>query len=198
MPVVRTIRQNLSFVAFLAVLGLCSAFFTYRVEAMRAKVAKARSSEDVPSGTEVTVLEAIDGDELTVRPPSGQPFVVRLLGIKAFNPATHDPETGAFARSCLSQLQELVGKRVVVEYEELKRDRSGRILAYLRRGELDVALELVKRGLVPVFVKYPFSRETEYRAAQVSARRDRQGLWGHRGARSHTDVLLSTWEAARE
>lgn len=52
MPIRRMIRHNLAYLAFLAVLIVCSAFFTWRVEVFRARATEDRGLSGAPRAEE--------------------------------------------------------------------------------------------------------------------------------------------------
>lgn len=199
MSIRRKIRHNLAYMAFLTILIACSAFFTYRVEAFRARTSKARLTATISSGTEVAVERVIDGDEISVRSAEDRSFLVRLLGIKSFEPGANDPDVGIFGRSAVAFLeQKLAGETARVEFEEFKTDRSGRLLAYVRLGDEDVGRSLIERGLTLVYTEYPFSREAEYLQVQTGARHANRGLWGTPKAAQRAEALFETWAAERK
>jgi endonuclease YncB( thermonuclease family) len=193
------VRNNFGFVLFVSVLGLSSLFFTVQVEATRRDGAKARLHAEIPSGTVVRVEDTLDGDELLVRPPGGEVFVVRLTGVKTFDPKSQDPDVGGYGRNALDYLgRQLVGQLITLEFAEFELDRSGRLLAYARLGEEDVGAALLAQGLALPFLKYPSEREATYRQAQERARSQRAGLWANGRATERALALLAAWEASRD
>jgi len=120
------------------------------------------------------VASVTDGD--TVRLTNGRR--VRLLQIDA-------PESGecysSEARAALASLAP-VGSSVVLETDPRldALDRFGRILRYLRRGSVDVNLELVRQGAA---APYFFDGERGRKASRLlgaanAAKRAKRGLWG--------------------
>ncbi len=199
MSVRLAIRNNPKFIVFLTVLMSASLFFTVRVEQMRASVAKARIASALPSGTAVEVLDVVDGDELTVRAEGGKNFVIRILGVKSFDPVAYDRGISVFGRSCVAHLrQQVVGKKATLQFEEFRQDKSGRVLTYLEFEGQDVGRELLARGLTLVYVQYPSSREEDYLAVQKKARGDRVGLWGAEEASQRAQALLASWREQRQ
>lgn len=198
MAIRQKIRHNLAYLGFLAVLITCSGFFTWRVEAFRARTTKVQLTAELVSGTEVVVERIIDGDEITVRTAEGQSFVVRLLDIKAFEPGANDPGIGIFGQSCVALLEQaLAGKHARIVFDELATDRSNRVLAYVERDDRDMGKVLVERGLAPVFTSYPFSREAAYLQVQAEARAESRGLWGVPKAAERAEALFELWNAER-
>ena len=116
-----------------------------------------------------------DGDTLRLR--GGER--VRLLQID-------DPEAGreCYAGKATGELVRLAprGTRVVLEADpELDlRDRYGRLLRYVFRGQLNVNVELVRRGAAtPYFHRGARGRHADRLLVAVDeARRARRGMWG--------------------
>lgn len=126
-------------------------------------------------GAPPTVVASVtDGD--TLRLTSGRR--VRLLQIDS-------PESGeCYAREARAALLTLapVGSSVTLEADPRLDavDRYGRLLRYVRRGRVDVNLELVRRGAAaPYFYRGEQGRyASRLLAAARSAKSARRGLWG--------------------
>jgi micrococcal nuclease len=108
---------------------------------------------------------------------------VRLIGVDT--PETVDPrkpvqffgkEASAFTKKLLT------GESVILEYDQQKTDKYGRVLAYVYRAKdkLFVNLEIIKQGYGHAYTKYPFAQEKmdAFRAAEKAAREGKKGLWG--------------------
>ena len=192
------VRNNLGYMVFIASLVGLSGFFTYRVEGFRGLGAKARLTESIAAGAEVAVVDVIDGDEVVVKTSGGENFVVRLLGIKSFDPVVNDPSIGMFGRSAAAYLEtELQDEQVTLEFEVLEKDSKGRVLAYVHKGDKDIGQDLVARGFSLVFVQFAFSRESAYQLVQAEARDARKGLWGDPRAVQRAQALLRSWRVRR-
>jgi endonuclease YncB( thermonuclease family) len=122
------------------------------------------------------VARVSDGDTLTLTNGAH----VRLLQIDS-------PELGTgecYAQAARRELARLapVGSRVVLEADPAldRVDRFGRLLRYVRRGSLDVNLELVRRGAAaPYFYGGDRGRyAARLMAAATAARSAKRGLWG--------------------
>ena len=124
---------------------------------------------------------AVDGDTMVVE-IDGTPEKVRLIGVDT--PETVHPskpvqyfgkEASAFTRAAVE------GKMVYLEYDRQRRDRYGRLLAYvyLEDGTL-LNAEIIKQGYGFAYVKYPFSRMGEFVGYEKEAREAGKGLWGDR------------------
>ncbi len=120
----------------------------------------------------------IDGD--TVVLDGGER--VRLIGVDT--PEVHHPSRPVeyFGRQASAFTESLVeGKLVRLEYDQTRRDRYRRTLAYLRLEDgTFVNLEVVRRGYGFAYTQYPFRYMDEFRAAEREARAGGAGLWAHR------------------
>lgn len=138
-------------------------------------LALAASGGARPAGT-VTVARIVDGDTIDLADGS----VVRLVQIDT-------PELGrgeCYSRRAAAVLTALAPRGSGVGLEADPRldqvDRYGRLLRYVRRGPLNVNLELVRRGAATVWF-YGGARGRYADAllrAERAARSERRGLWG--------------------
>ncbi|MBN1586407.1 MAG: thermonuclease family protein [Candidatus Omnitrophica bacterium] len=137
-----------------------------------------------PYPTEAVVSRVIDGD--TVELSTGQH--VRYLGIntpevrkKRGGQWIYDPEPFAEAATALNR--DLVeGCRVRLEYDVEKKDKYGRLLAYVYLGDLWINGEMVRSGLGEVFTLAPNTKYVDELAGlQNQARQERKGIWGPSG-----------------
>jgi micrococcal nuclease len=127
------------------------------------------------SATVATVRSVYDGDTLTL--VGGEK--VRLVQIDT-------PELGSgecYSRAARKALVAIVpiGSRITLEADPTldRVDRYGRLLRYVRRGAVNVNLELVRRGAAaPYFYEHGRGRHaaTFMRAARA-AKASRRGLW---------------------
>ena len=68
---------------------------------------------------------------------------------------------------------------VKTDPKQAKRDRYGRLLAYVSRNGTDLGRRMISRGRAKVYVVGSrFSRFASYRKAQRIARSDSRGTWG--------------------
>jgi micrococcal nuclease len=129
---------------------------------------------------EYHVVEVVDGDTLKIA--GGRK--VRYIGIDA--PETmkrtgtgwvFQPE--AYGMASKDRNTELVeGRRVFLEFDEEKKDRYDRWLAYIHSDGVMVNLELVREGLATVYTFPPnIKYYEELIRAQDHARAGRKGLW---------------------
>ncbi len=122
------------------------------------------------------MAEVRDGD--TVVLGTGQK--VRLLGIDAPELEREGQPADFLAHKAKRVLTDLAqGKRVRLEYDKVRYDRYGRILAFLfLQDGTDLSGELVRQGLARVYTIPPNLRfREELLAAQRQALETRRGIW---------------------
>jgi len=163
---------------------------------LAARVALAGPPSLPPGLPTARVVAVGDGDTITVELGRRRERV-RLIGVDA--PELHespkldrDAERGRRSRRALQAegararaytAARLLGRTVALEGDVQRRDRYGRLLAYVWREDGTLFnLELVREGwartlTVPPNVRYA----DELRAAQRDARAARRGLWRGRG-----------------
>lgn len=139
-----------------------------------------------------TVTRIIDGD--TVQLNDGQ--IVRLVGVdtpesystsklsKDADRSHRDKETiralGKQASEFTRKL--LYGKKVRLEYDQRRKGRYGRTLAYLILPDgINANEEIVRQGYGVAYTKYPFKYMDDFRAAEKNARENKRGLWADGG-----------------
>jgi micrococcal nuclease len=130
------------------------------------------TSEALERMTPCEVTNVIDGD--TIR--CGELGRVRLLLIDS--PERDQMPWGGKAREALTALIP-VGSSVRLETDVQRRDRYGRLLAYLYRLDgLQVNEMMVRNGFAEVLVYPPNVRHVEVlRRAREAAREAKRGLW---------------------
>jgi micrococcal nuclease len=133
-----------------------------------------------PAVVSATVVHVVDGDTIVAAFRDGHTETVRVLGVDT--PETVDPrkpvqcfgpEASAYAKAHLS------GRSIRLELDVERRDRYGRLLAYVlvdgRRYEDDV----LRRGLARVlFIAPNGAHSRTLLAEELEARRAGRGLWG--------------------
>ncbi len=140
--------------------------------------------EELPRYARVSWV--IDGDTVVIS--GGQR--VRYLGIDTPELSDRQP----WAKDAYQRNRQLVeGKMVRLEYDVEKKDRFGRLLAFVWVEDLLVNEELVKEGLAYVYYIYPNEKYGErLKTAQAVALREKKGLWGFPGVISPDD--MPRWE----
>ena len=133
-------------------------------------------------GTAYDVIRVVDGDTVRVR-YEGKNESVRLIGINT--PETvapgrpiqyYGPQASTFAKNLLA------GEKVYLLFEPSKRDRYGRLLAYLYRApdKLFVNEEIVRQGYGRAYTRYRFKHSKRFVDLQRKAKSARKGLWAGR------------------
>lgn len=113
--------------------------------------------------------EVTDGDTIVLK--DGE--VVRYIGIDT-------PEQGnPFFGEATEANQEMLGRgKIRLEYDRDRRDRYGRLLAYVWVDTLLLNAELIRRGLASVYL---FSPNLRYRERFISVQREARqrgaGIW---------------------
>lgn len=124
------------------------------------------------------VVDVVDGDTIDVRKRGGGVERIRILGIDT--PEVYGGvECGGRAASALMKRLAKGRLRVVTDPTQPKRDRYGRLLAYVSRDGTDLGRVMVSRGRAKVYVVGSrFSRYRTYMRAERIARADSRGSWG--------------------
>jgi len=127
-------------------------------------------------GQDVTkVKQVVDGD--TLRLTNGEK--VRLIGVDT--PETKHPQKPVeqFGKEAYLFTKRMVeGKEVRLEFDWQRRDKYGRLLAYvyLTDGAF-LNAEIIKQGYGFAYTKYPFKYLDEFGGYEKEARENRRGLW---------------------
>jgi micrococcal nuclease len=70
------------------------------------------------------------------------------------------------------------GKEVHFEFDRQKRDRYGRLLAYVYLSDgTFLNAEIIKQGYGFAYTRFPFKHMEEFRRYERDARENRRGLW---------------------
>jgi micrococcal nuclease len=132
-----------------------------------------------PAGVEAELVRVIDGDTIRVR-LDGREERVRYIGIDTPEVAHRDDERsepfGEAATEANRQLLRDGPLRLVFDVE--RRDRYGRLLAYVHAGDTLVNAALLREGYAQLLTVPPNVRHADrFRALQAEARAARRGLW---------------------
>jgi micrococcal nuclease len=130
--------------------------------------------------TFVPVISVSDGDTVSVI-LDNRKEKIRLIGIDA--PELGQKPWGAESKRYLETLLSSSGWKVALEFDVEKRDKYGRVLAYLKTtdGKL-INLLMVRDGYAMLFTVPPNVRYAgELRAAQREAREKQLGIWSGKG-----------------
>jgi len=123
-------------------------------------------------------VRVVDGDTLVVD-IDGKQEKVRLIGVDT--PETVHPSKPVeyFGKEASAFTKKLAaGKRVRLEYDQQRRDKYGRLLAYvyLEDGAF-LNAELIKQGYGFAYTRFPFRYMEEFRHYERDARGSHRGLW---------------------
>lgn len=120
----------------------------------------------------VRFLNIIDGDSLLVE-YEGYSQEVRLIGIDA---PEWGQEYGTQAKA--HAMSFCYGYSLRLEFDKGRKDRYGRLLAYVYCGEKMLNEEMLKAGLaLAVKVKPNVKHYTRFKQLEEKARKERRGFW---------------------
>jgi micrococcal nuclease len=126
------------------------------------------------------VLRVVDGDTLLVRLDTRRERV-RYIGIDTPESVAPGRPVECYGRAAAAANRRLVaGRTVSLTMDEERRDRFGRLLAYVRRSSdgLFVNAELVREGFATTLRIPPnVAHARRFAALERDARRARKGLW---------------------
>jgi micrococcal nuclease len=139
-------------------------------------LATAAAAVAAPRSPPRLVKRIIDGDTIVLDGDER----VRLIGVDT--PETKHPQKPVqyFGREATAFTRRITeGRGVRLEYDQQRRDRYGRTLAYvfLEDGRL-LNAEIIRQGYGFAYTKYPFRRMEEFRQLEREARQAGRGLWG--------------------
>lgn len=131
------------------------------------------------AGEQYKCIRVVDGDTLMVRHEKERPIRVRLIGVDT--PETVRPETPVeyFGREASAFTRRLAeGRNVRLEFDQQRRDKYDRLLAYvyLPDGTM-LNEEIIRQGYGHVFMKFPFRFKKRFRSLEKEARKQGRGLW---------------------
>jgi micrococcal nuclease len=137
--------------------------------------------DGAPAGRSLgaTVTRVVDGDTIEVA-FGGETEDVRYIGIDTPESVAPDQPVECFGRRASALNARLVeGADVRLVFDAERRDRYGRLLAYVYVGDELVNAELVRRGLARTLTIPPNTRHADRfaRLAQAAGNAGR-GLWG--------------------
>ena len=121
----------------------------------------------------------VDGDTIIIE-MNGKQERVRLIGVDT--PETKHPKKpverfGKEASDFTTRMVE--GKKVTLEYDQEKRDKYGRLLAYVYLEDgTSLNAEIIKQGYGFAYTRFPFKYLEAFRQYEDDARSNGKGLWG--------------------
>jgi len=118
------------------------------------------------------VLRIIDGDTFEI----GKGEKVRMIGI---NTPEKSDIYGFEATDYLSSL--ILGKEINLISDNISkdRDRYGRLLRYAFLDSVDINKKMIEDGYAFAYLKYKFTKKSEYKNAQLTAQKLGFGIWGN-------------------
>jgi micrococcal nuclease len=132
-----------------------------------------------PDGSSARVASVIDGDTIEVV-MAGRPDRVRLLGVDT--PETVDPHrpVGCYGPEASAYTKgRLAGRTVRLRFDRQRRDRYGRLLAYVEIDGRRFNDELLAGGYARLLVIPPNGRHGRAMLdEELAARTAGRGLWG--------------------
>ena len=125
------------------------------------------------------VLRVIDGDTIEVELGGGEEDV-RYIGIDTPESAIPGEPVECYGKEAASANEDLVGGETVrLEFDAERRDRYGRLLAYVYVGGTFVNARLVEEGFATTLEIEPnTSRAGQLGRLEAAAGREGAGLWG--------------------
>ena len=127
-----------------------------------------------------TVMRVIDGDTVDVN-LNCKIETIRFIGMDT--PETVDPRkpVQCFGKEASDNTKAiLTGKTVVLQFDPTqdRRDKYGRLLAYIILDGVNIDKELVQQGFAREYTyKIPYEYQSQFRAAQKEAKAAGTGLW---------------------
>lgn len=131
-----------------------------------------------PGTATAEVMRVIDGDTIEVS-IEGRVEDVRYIGVDTPESVAPGEPVECFGREASELNERLVaGRRVRLEFDRERRDRYGRLLAYVHAGDRFVNAELVRRGYAHTLTIEPNDSRAGLlaRLERVAGRAGR-GLW---------------------
>jgi micrococcal nuclease len=127
-----------------------------------------------------------DGDTVTLR-LNGKKYRTRLIGIDA--PEMGQDPWGRRAKKHLIQIMKQTAWTVLVETDVERRDKHGRLLAYLWTKKKTLINEkMLSDGYAVLLTITPNVKHVErLTRAEQSARMERKGIWGAKGLEESPD-----------
>jgi micrococcal nuclease len=134
--------------------------------------------EDGPRTVTAEVVRVVDGDTIEVS-IDGETEDVRYIGVDTPESVTPGDPVECFGRRASAVNERLVaGRTVRLRFDRERRDRYGRLLAYVHAGGRFVNAELVRRGFARTLTIPPNdSRAALLARLERRAGRAGRGLW---------------------
>lgn len=149
-------------------------------------VVRALGGGDSDGPVHARVLRVVDGDTIVARLTGGGTEHIRYIGVDTPEDVRPGVPVRCFSRRAARRNARLVaGRRVLLRFDAERRDKYGRLLAYVFAGRVFVNARLVAEGFAR---DYPFPPNTAHaglmRRLRARAETRRRGLWGACGGSS--------------
>ena len=130
------------------------------------------------SAASAPVTRVVDGDTIEVR-LDGRLEKVRLIGVDTPESVKPGTPVQCYAKAASAETERLLdGRRVTLRFDAERRDRYGRLLAYVYRDGLFVNAALVERGYARTLTIPPNVAHADlFSRLARNARHDGRGLW---------------------
>lgn len=186
-------RITVLFWTVICVLLSASTFYGFSAARQGSQMHQAEGT--IESGDLVRLIKVLDGDTLQAAKDGEEPVTIRLVGIKSFETKIEKDALSPYAQASVDWLrQRLTDKALrVLLNTATPKDRNGRYLATLYVEDEDVALQLIRQGLVLVYTVYPIPAMPIYLQQQSQARTAKAGVWSSRQASERAQALIDAW-----
>jgi len=201
----RTAKRLLTFCSrhFLDVLSgvliLASIWFYVGVHRTR-KMLKANAPETFYDTEIVQITGIVDGDEILLLNRLGGKTVLRLIGIKSFDPTVSDPLLSEYGKICFEYLKsQTLNEQARLVLSPKLVDTKGRLLGslFLKDSEgkftKNLAKDLIKRGYTLVYTRFDFPQMEDYLEVEQAASNDGAGLWSDSRIKGRAQMLKILW-----
>ncbi len=187
-------RLTFAFWAIIALLVGSSVFYGVSAEKQRRSFQSAGGK--IESGDLIRLIRVIDGDSILAAREGQTPVTIRLVGVKAFDAKVEKDVVTPFAQAAIETLQRSLADRPVrVLLNSTPKDKHGRYLATLYADDEDIAIRLVRQGLVLVYTVYPFPAMQSYLQEQDLAKAGRRGIWSNSAATERAIAVIREWRS---
>jgi micrococcal nuclease len=132
---------------------------------------------------QVTVVKVVDGDTIRVRFPDGTVERVRLIGIDTPEVVHPRKPVEHFGREASEYTKKHLENKIIhLSYDQNKRDRFGRLLAYVWINDTLYNNQIIRDGYAFAYTKFPFKDEymEMFRESERYARINNRGLWAEK------------------
>ena len=135
--------------------------------------------DDTPQSASAVVTRVVDGDTVEVQ-LDGETEDVRYIGVDTPETVKPGAPVDCFGPQASDFNHRLVERRRVrLVFGVERRDRYGRLLAYVYLGNRFVNAELLRRGLAETLTIPPNDRfAARFERLEIAAARAGRGLWG--------------------